>query len=127
MSTSKILKITTIEVPVSDLARSIQWFTDVLGFVAKWQGADSAMVHLPEGDSPSLYLVRTEAPERLKFQNTSSGVKHSVIDFYTEDLAGLHALLTQKSATVTALKPGARGFGLKDPDGNLFGVTDIRQ
>lgn len=126
MSSSLIQKIATLEVPVSDLDRSIQWFTTVLGLELKWKGADSAMIRLPEDTPPNIYLVRTESPDRLKFQNTNTGVRHSVIDFFTEDLAGLHAHLTERGATVTALKAGARGFGLKDPDGNLFGVTDIR-
>lgn len=121
----RILGVVTVELPVSDLERSVDWYEGVLGFRCTWKGETSAMLAAPEGVSLRLFLVRTEDPRRLAFRNTGTGVEHGVVDFRTRDLAGCHRALKERGLPVAELKPGAHGFGFQDPDGNHLGMCDV--
>ena len=124
------LVITTIEIPVTNLERSQAWYTDKLGLNQTWTDGESmAMFELPDAGSPNLFLVRTEDSTRLAIPNAATGVIHGVIDFAVEDIDAIHTSLRERGVDVSDLPsageddgPGPRGFGFKDPDGNLFGV-----
>lgn len=128
-------RIATIEIPVSDLKRSVEWYCSILGMKVIGRFEDTwkeAMLQFSEQLSgvPLLYLVQTNSPERLRFHNSNYGYTQSVIDFYTEDLSAFHRFLKSNGTTtnrdIVDLQPGeVSGFGFFDPDGNSFGATNL--
>ena len=121
----RISGVVTVEIPVAEIARSIEWYEAVLGFRRTFEGTETAMLAAPDGVTLRLFLVRTNDPRRHSFRNTSSGALHSVIDFKTADLAACHRALKERGFPVGDWKPGAHGFGFEDPDGNRLGLCDI--
>ncbi|ERI09265.1 VOC family protein [Aneurinibacillus aneurinilyticus] len=113
--------ITSVEVPVSNLDKALSWYTEILQFQVMWRDEQSAFIALP-GEGTRLFLVQTNDEKRLEFTNTNTGVVHSVIDFYVENLPAFHAFLKQHGVEVTELQPKAMGFGFRDPDGNFYGA-----
>ncbi|MFD1735463.1 sigma-70 family RNA polymerase sigma factor [Bacillus salitolerans] len=125
-------RIATIEIPVSNIEQSSNWYHKVLGTKAVHQDNHQAMLHLQGGNRigvPTLYLVQTDDKSRLSFKNSNTGVVHSIIDFFIEDLERFHAFLKQEGVKVTGLNffPGTTkgGFGFEDPDGNLLSATNV--
>jgi catechol 2,3-dioxygenase-like lactoylglutathione lyase family enzyme len=122
------LHINTVEVPVGDLRRAIEWYGAALGLRCTWSNEQHALLSSAgdSGESASgvrLLLVQTDDETRLGFSNSSNGLRHSVIDFRTTDLEGLHAHLRGQEAIVDDLQPpvnawAPRGFGFEDSEGN---------
>ncbi|WP_159882049.1 sigma-70 family RNA polymerase sigma factor [Paenibacillus puerhi] len=130
-------RIATIEIPVSDLRRAVDWYSSMLG--AKPQGpwndeGTSAMLHFQGGSGaigvPSIYLVQTEDTRRLTFTNTQYGYIQSIIDLYTPDLKGYYHFLKDQGVDVNEIdwerEPGRQGFGFRDCDGNSFGACHVK-
>jgi catechol 2,3-dioxygenase-like lactoylglutathione lyase family enzyme len=108
MSHNYLKKIAIIEVPVSNLQDSIDWYTTNLGMMVTWRGETEATVELSTPGSPQVFLVQTDEGVSLSFKN-------SVIDFHTDDLKGFHKFLTDRKIQVTREDVGERGgFGFKD-------------
>ena len=125
-----ISKIATIEIPVTNLQRSVYWYTEVLQFSLLHHDEDhgTAMLSLMTSGAPTLYLVEIEEITPISFHNKRTGVTHSVIDFYTNNLHDYHSYLTDQGVKVDALKIEAAelgGFGFQDPDGNRLSVCNI--
>ncbi|MDB5053710.1 MAG: polymerase sigma factor [Bacilli bacterium] len=129
-------RISTIEIPVSDLRRAVDWYGDMLGakLNTEWQDNwTSAMLHLQGGEGmigvPSLFLVQTEDKRRLTFHNTKHSYIQSVIDLYTNDLQGYYHYLKDRDVDVNEIdwikEPQRIGFGFRDLDGNSLGVCNI--
>ncbi|MBW7475582.1 sigma-70 family RNA polymerase sigma factor [Paenibacillus oenotherae] len=129
-------RIATIEIPVSDLRRAVQWYGEMLGakLQGEWNGEwTAAMLHFQGGSGaigvPSIYLVKTEDNRRLTFRNTRHGYIQSVIDLYTHDLKGYYRFLKEHGVDVNEidweLEPHRQGFGFRDCDGNSFGVCNV--
>ncbi|UCZ53445.1 VOC family protein [Bacillus shivajii] len=121
--------IATIEIPVSNLDRSIDFYVDVLGVEVIFKGETNAMLSFKKQGIPTIFLVETKKVESLSFENTYTGVTHGVIDFYTPDLKKLHVSLAENDIEVGPLnvhpENGMGGFGFKDPDGNLLSATNV--
>ncbi|GIQ69348.1 sigma-70 family RNA polymerase sigma factor [Xylanibacillus composti] len=125
-------RIATVEIPVSNLKRSIEWYTNTFGLSVWVELNNAALLHVQGKNAtsaPGIYLVETESPERLTFKNSHTGVEHSVIDFYVPDLERFHVFCSDQKLTVSKInyiegmgKQG--GFGIKDPDGNSIGITN---
>jgi catechol 2,3-dioxygenase-like lactoylglutathione lyase family enzyme len=136
MKTNQVLvpRITTIEIPVSNLKAAVEWYTMILGLkvLGKFQDTwKEAMLQFPDQPVgvPAIFLVQTDSPERLRFHNTNHGYTQSIIDFYTADLAAFHRHLKSNGVPMNKdtveLQPGeVSGFGFFDPDGNSFGATN---
>jgi RNA polymerase sigma factor (sigma-70 family) len=125
-------RIATIEIPVSDVNKSVIWYNKILGIQAVHQDEKAAMMQLQGGSRigvPTIYLVQTDEKVHLTFKNSNTGVLHSVIDFYIQDLERFHLFLKQEGVKVTDLNffPGSNfgGFGFEDPDGNLLSATNV--
>jgi len=131
MAIPQITKIATVEIPVSNLERSIQWYTDVLKLKLNYKGEKEAMLLFHTKGSPTIFLVETNENRRLSFLNTNTGITHSVIDFYTPDLKGFYEYLKEKSVEVGTYNAdqdnpkSLGGFGFKDPDGNCLSACNI--
>lgn len=119
MSHDYLKRLAIIEVPVSNLQNSIDWYTTILGMKVTWRGETEATVELNTPGSPQVFLVQTDEGNPLSFKN-------SVIDFYTNDLKGFHKFLTDRKVQVTRDEVGDRGgFGFKDPDGNFLSAFNV--
>ncbi|PLR78986.1 hypothetical protein CU633_02655 [Bacillus sp. V3-13] len=128
-----IPRIATIEIPVSDVKKSIDWYSKILGTKVISQDEHTAMLRLQGGNRvgvPTLYLVQTDDSSRLSFKNTNTNITHSIIDFYIQDLNRFHTFLSEQGVTVTGINyipgmPGFGGFGFNDPDGNLLSACNV--
>jgi catechol 2,3-dioxygenase-like lactoylglutathione lyase family enzyme len=119
---AQVTRITTIELPVADLDRAVAWYGRHLALTTTWRGEHEAGMAIAAGDPVGLFLVQTAASERLTFHNSRHNHTQSIVDFFTPDLAGLHARLKREGVDVNDLSTGARGFGFRDADGNSLGA-----
>ena len=119
----RIERIATVELPVSDLDRAVNWYQQMLGLRCTWRDDGAAMLSF--GVGTGVFLVKTEDPRRIAFTCTGTGVRHSVVDFLTRNLVGFHRALRDAGADVDELGPGAHGFGFRDSDGNHLGACDV--
>ncbi|QPC47603.1 VOC family protein [Mangrovibacillus cuniculi] len=121
--------VATIEIPVSNLEKSLAFYTEVLAVDIHFKGDKNAMLTFGVKGVPTLFLVETDNVEKLSFANSSTGVEHSIIDFYTPDLKGFYDFLVEKNVEVGSLnlREGSDlgGFGFRDPDGNLLSACNI--
>lgn len=121
--------IATVEIPVSNLAQSIDFYTEILGVTVIFKGETQAMLSFEAKGVPTLFLVQTENQQRLSFVNSFTGVEHTIIDFYTENLAEFRQWLMERKVEVGSLNVNAEnglgGFGFKDPDGNMLSACNI--
>ncbi|MBB2480162.1 sigma-70 family RNA polymerase sigma factor [Bacillus sp. APMAM] len=126
-------RIATIEIPVTNIKASIDWYQKVLGTKVAHETDYDAMLHLQGGNRigvPTLYLVQTESVRNLSFLNTNTNIIHSVIDFYVPDLERYHTFLKEQGVEVSGINflpgmEGKGGFGFKDPDGNSLSVCNV--
>lgn len=127
--TKFVKRISSVEIPVTDLEASVEWYTKHLGLSVQFQGDLFAMLTFNAVGVPGVFLCKTESGDTLQFKNTNTDVTHSIIDFYTKDLAGFHQYLNDKGIETGQLnmQDGFGGFGFKDPDGNLLGATKAVQ
>ncbi|MGE8204670.1 VOC family protein [Heyndrickxia sp. NPDC080065] len=126
-----ISHIATVEIPVTNLNKSIEFYIDILGVEVEFKGDKAAMLTFSAKGVPTLYLVETEEHKSISFINTNNGIEHSVIDFYTPNLNEFYNWLIDKEIEVGTLnvnnENGLGGFGFKDPDGNLLSACNILQ
>ncbi|MFB5087618.1 VOC family protein [Psychrobacillus sp. PGGUH221] len=123
-----ISRISTIEIPVSNLETSIDFYTTVLGVFTDFKGEKAAMLSFHQKGVPTIYLVETEDFQPLSFFNNQSKIEHSIIDFYTPLLKDFYKFLEKKNIEVGPLninEEGIGGFGFKDPDGNLLSACNV--
>ena len=124
-----ISHIATVEIPVTNLNNSIEFYIDILGVKVESKDDKQAMLTFRAKGVPTLFLVETEKHKNISFINTNNGVEHSVIDFYTPNLKEFYQWLVDKGVEVGSLningKNGFGGFGFKDPDGNLLSACNI--
>ena len=124
-----ISHIATIEIPVSNIERSTQFYTEIIGVNVESSGEKFAMLTFGSKGVPTLFLVETAEQSSLSFKNTDSDVEHSIVDFYSSDLPGFYGWLKEKNVDVGPLninsENGLGGFGFKDPDGNLLSACNI--
>jgi hypothetical protein len=128
------LHIATVEVPVADLGRALAWYQSTLGLACTWSDEHHAMLggataagNENQSAVANILLVETSDPSRLGFCNTANGLQHSVLDFRTPDLEGLHRHLLLQGTRVDDLKLpvngwAPRGFGFWDSEGNRLGA-----
>lgn len=124
------IRINSVEIPVKNAAASAEWYGRCLGLVTAWSDKHHALLESAPAngaDAPRVLLVETDDDARLAFRSTHRRIDHSVIDFITDDLEGMHAHLRASGAEVGDLGPPAndwapRGFAFQDPDGNRLGV-----
>lgn len=128
MSHPLITKVATIEIPVSQLERSVEWYTRILPLRVHHKDTTTAMLSFEKPGAPSIFLVETNEVQPLAFQNTNNGVTHSVIDFYTPDLEQCHQYLKDQGVSVGTINKGPNGmggFGFTDPDGNALSACNV--
>lgn len=121
--------IATLEISVSDLKRSLDWYLAIFDLKVHYQDRVTAMLTFESKGVPTIYLVETEDIHNLSFKNTNTENVHSIIDFFTPSLTDFHSWLKEQNVSVGPLNIDAQhgfgGFSFKDPDGNLLGATNV--
>ncbi|WP_078543506.1 VOC family protein [Litchfieldia alkalitelluris] len=122
-----VTRISTIEIPVSNVEKSAHWYAKTLNLFIEHQSDQDAMLSFNAKGIPSIYLVQTNDDRKISFENTNTNVTHSVVDFYTYNLEGFYQFLKDSGIEVGPLNVNGEfgGFGFKDPDGNLLSATNI--
>jgi catechol 2,3-dioxygenase-like lactoylglutathione lyase family enzyme len=129
MKKNYITRISAVEVPVSNLVKSIDWYTRILGLEVQHKDLKTAMLTFNALGVPGVFLCETESNEKLQFINTNNDVTHSVIDFFTADLIGFYNFLIEQGVKVGKLNMNSDfgGFGFEDPNGNLLSACNAIQ
>jgi catechol 2,3-dioxygenase-like lactoylglutathione lyase family enzyme len=126
-----ISRISSVEIPVTNLEASVNWYTQILGVHIQHKDEKFAMLTFDSIGVPGIFLCETQDSSRLFFKNTNNEVLHSIIDFYTSDLKGFHQYLLDQGVQVGELNLHAEsdfgGFGFRDPDGNLISACNAIQ
>lgn len=125
----RITRISSIEIPVSNVDASVEWYVNVLGLEVQHKDEKTAMLTFNAVGVPGLFLCETGSSERLRFVNSNNGITHSVVDFYTDDLERCHKDFIAQGVKVGKLNVfnGFGGFGFEDPDGNMLSVCNAVQ
>jgi catechol 2,3-dioxygenase-like lactoylglutathione lyase family enzyme len=102
---------------VTDMARAVGFYTDVLGFEVGFQNGDPVMFTLLERGKAELHLLLAPG-----YSGPAFNVAHLVVD----DVDALHARCVAAGAPIIkALADkdyGMRAFVFADPDGNKIDV-----
>jgi catechol 2,3-dioxygenase-like lactoylglutathione lyase family enzyme len=121
--------VATLEIPVSNLKKSLDWYLAIFDLKVHYQDSVTAMLTFESKGVPTIYLVETEDLNKLSFKNTITENVHSIIDFFTPSLAEFHSWLKEQDVLVGTLNidpnHGYGGFSFQDPDGNLLGATNV--
>lgn len=121
--------IATLEIPVSNVQKSIDWYVDIFNLNVHFKDDNSAMLSFESKGVPTIYLVQTDEMQPLSFKNSNNQIIHAIIDFYSEQLSEFYHWLKDKNVEVSTLNidpsNGFGGFSFKDPDGNPLGATNI--
>jgi lactoylglutathione lyase len=113
-----------IFVPVSDLIRSTEWYTNVLEFEITYNDEPNATVMMMNDNKIVFCLVRSFDIEPRSFPKNDYLVEQ-YFNFHTDDVEGTHRMLREKGAEVGEIESFGviRGFTLHDLDGNKYGVV----
>lgn len=121
---AKSFHLQVIEIPVTNVERSVKWYTDMfgLGFCFPFhEGDDEAWLNL---NGMGFGLVRSPETLKLEFVN-SRGERKPVLSFQVDNIHELHKEMIGKGANVREMvyKPGGGySFQFTDPDNNFLGV-----
>lgn len=124
-----ISHIATIEIPVRNIEKSVDWYQTILGVKVLFTDDRTAMLRFESKHLPTIYLVQTYDNASLSFQNTNNEITHTIIDFYTPSLIEFYNWLNEQNVETGSLNidtnHGFGGFSFKDLNGNLLSATNI--
>lgn len=107
-------RIDTVFLEVTDMEKSIKWYTEVLGFSVRWHDEENGYAAIEMGETP-MTLVRA-----VKVTPAS----HCLLNFYSSDIYAAHQKLQENGVEVDAVIDYGTvlSFEFKDPDGHILGV-----
>ncbi|MEA3318523.1 MAG: VOC family protein [Bacillota bacterium] len=107
-------RIDTVFLEVTDMPKSINWYTEVLGFSVRWHDEENGYAAIEMGETP-LTLVRAES--------VTPG-SHCLLNFYSSDIHAAHQKLKENGVLVEDVIDYGTvlSFEFKDPDGHILGV-----
>ncbi|NLP52580.1 VOC family protein [Bacillus sp. RO1] len=107
-------RIDTVFLEVTDMEKSIGWYTDVLGFSVRWHDVENGYAAIEMGETP-LTLVGAE--------EVTPG-SHCLLNFYSADINAAHQKLVESGVQVEDVMDYGTvlSFEFKDPDGHILGV-----
>jgi catechol 2,3-dioxygenase-like lactoylglutathione lyase family enzyme len=123
---TRVDKIATVVVPVSDVDRSIEFYVDKLGFEKRIDvpfGGDYRWVEVAPADGETTIALAPPNPE-----NPETGDRQTGISLYTDDIDAYHAELRDAGVDVDAEvsrmgDPVPPLFWFRDPEGNTLMVV----
>lgn len=124
---ARIRSVASIEVPVTDMNRSIEFYVDHLGFYLDTTknplpiGPNNTEVFICPASGPSILLVKTEGKERLWFTHREK--PNRILIFETDEEPGDCLTRFRASGYKSGELRDAGGCGkaldVSDPDGNV--------
>jgi catechol 2,3-dioxygenase-like lactoylglutathione lyase family enzyme len=125
---TRISKIATVVVPVSDQDRAIEFYVDTLGFEKRTDvpfGNGYRWVEVAPGDAVTTIAIVPPPPGK------PSGNAETGISLHTDDIDAFHAELKEGGVDVDAEVSRMGGpvpplFWFRDPDGNTLMVVESR-
>jgi catechol 2,3-dioxygenase-like lactoylglutathione lyase family enzyme len=107
-------RIDTVFLEVTDMDRSIKWYTEVLGFNLRWYVQETGYAAINIGETP-LTLVKA---------NEVKPATYSPFNFYTPDINKAYEELKRNGVDVEEIVDygDVLSFNFKDPDGHILGV-----
>jgi catechol-2,3-dioxygenase len=119
----RLRRLDHVSLNVSDRARSIAWYRDVLGLEQRGEARrDDWPVFMGEfGACVALFQAQVETPER---QTESTGLRHVAFMVDRDDLANAQTRLREHGVEFRFEDHGnAHSIYFPDPDGNVIELT----
>ena len=127
MTELRLQRLDHVSLNVSDRARSISWYRDVLGLEPRGEATrDDWPVFLGEfGACLALFQAQSQAPERAQ---ESTGLRHVAFMVGREDLERAQARLRDHQVRFRFEDHGnAHSVYFSDPDGNVIELTSYER
>jgi catechol 2,3-dioxygenase-like lactoylglutathione lyase family enzyme len=116
----RVVGIVCLWLPVREIARSIRWYTEILGLelLHEHPGGGQALLRL-SAEGPGLFLKQVEAPPALHFDH--GGHRTALFELRVDDLAAMRQRLVAggelAGGEIESSECGEY-LDLVDPDGN---------
>lgn len=111
-------------IAAQDPAALAQWYRDVLGMrLLRQTGPTTYFLGYARGACLEIYAARSDAPQTA--DNYVRGLTHLAL--YVRDFAAAYQALLEKgvqSAAEPVIRPDLKLALLRDPEGNLFHITN---
>jgi predicted enzyme related to lactoylglutathione lyase len=123
---TKVDGMTLVQLPASDLKRTVAFYTDVLGLALEYPERlleiNTFLQTMPR-IGPGLHILETPASEFRHLHGTVNGQPEEYVAFYAKSLELLYGRLLDAGSQV--LKAPSGGYmSFFDPEGNLIGVYE---
>lgn len=114
---SPFLRVDTLFIPVRDLGKAIDWYTQVLEFRLIWRNDEGGYACVDGGGLPITLAQTPPDKEFVPFTNAPC-------NFYVRDIEAAAAFLKSKEIEVSEIDKlyEVKWFWFKDPDGNRLEV-----
>ena len=123
----RISQICYVNIFVSDLARSVEFYRDTLGLPLQFEAENFGYASFaPEGIRLGLAAVDPKAPDSSKLVGRHTGVGFGVPDLDTS-YRQLSAKAVQFTMIPTKQPWGGYMATFADPDGNIFYLDQLRE
>ncbi|GFN32311.1 VOC family protein [Paenibacillus xylaniclasticus] len=109
-------RIDAVFLPVRDLRKAIDWYTEVFGFEVRWENQRFAGLNV--GNNVGFHLV--EVKDYIVNQN------YCPFNFAARDLDAVRAKLEESGVRMTGYREGEpKRFDFFDLDGNILTIIEI--
>lgn len=114
---SPFLRVDSVFIPVKDLNKAIDWYTQTLEFGLHWRNDEGGFACIDGGSMPITLAQIPQDREFVPFTNAP-------FNFYVQDVEETHRILKDKGVTVGEIDKlyHVRWFWFLDPDGNRLEV-----
>jgi len=114
---SPFLRVDTLFIPVRDLGKAVEWYTETLGFDLNWRNDEGGYACI---DAQILPITLAEVKPDTEFIPFAS----APYNFYVTDIDEVYRNLKEKEIEVGEIETlyNVRWFWFKDPDGNRLEV-----
>lgn len=118
---SPFLRVDTLFIPVRDLGKAIEWYTETLGFDLNWRNDEGGYASI---DAQVLPITLAQ----VKPDSGFTPFINAPCNFYVFDIEGVHQSLKEKGIEVGDIETlyDTRWFWFKDLDGNRLEVCSYQ-
>ena len=123
-ATASTIKTMSPQLLVADIERSLEFYTDKLGFEIDFTYDDFYIGIKRDGHSIHLKLAKPSPEERAYRKDND----HLDVTFSVQELDALYEILRSRSVTVTQPlreMPYGREFYVSDPDGYILAFLEV--